>query len=55
MRALLSVSDKTGLVELASGLADRQVEIVSTGVPLAHSRRPDSTCKAYRRSPGFLK
>ena len=31
MRALLSVSDKTGLVELASGLADRQVEIVSTG------------------------
>lgn len=31
MRALLSVSDKTGLVELAKGLADRQVEIVSTG------------------------
>ena len=31
MRALLSVSDKTGLVELARGLAERNVELVSTG------------------------
>ena len=31
MRALLSVSDKTGVVELAKELARRQVEIVSTG------------------------
>lgn len=31
MRALLSVSDKTGLVDLARGLADRNVELVSTG------------------------
>ena len=31
MRALLSVSDKAGLVELARGLADRDVELVSTG------------------------
>lgn len=31
MRALLSVSDKTGLVELARGLVDRGCEIVSTG------------------------
>jgi phosphoribosylaminoimidazolecarboxamide formyltransferase/IMP cyclohydrolase len=30
-RALLSVSDKTGLVELASALAARQVELLSTG------------------------
>jgi phosphoribosylaminoimidazolecarboxamide formyltransferase/IMP cyclohydrolase len=30
-RALLSVSDKTGIVELARGLVDRGVEIVSTG------------------------
>jgi phosphoribosylaminoimidazolecarboxamide formyltransferase/IMP cyclohydrolase len=30
-RALLSVSDKTGLVELASALASRNVEILSTG------------------------
>ena len=30
-RALISVYDKTGLVELASALADNNVEIVSTG------------------------
>lgn len=30
-RALLSVSDKTGLVDLASGLARRKMELVSTG------------------------
>ena len=32
-RALLSVSDKTGLVELARGLAERGFELVSTGGP----------------------
>ena len=31
MRAILSVSDKTGLIELARGLVDRGVELVSTG------------------------
>ena len=31
MRALLSVSDKTGLVDLGRGLAARDVELVSTG------------------------
>jgi len=30
-RALLSVSDKTGIVELATALAERGVEIISTG------------------------
>src|ERR1700760_797117 len=30
-RALLAVSDKTGIVEFAKGLADLGVEIVSTG------------------------
>src|SRR5580658_2878072 len=30
-RALLSVSDKTGLIELARALAVRQIEILSTG------------------------
>ena len=30
-RALLSVSDKTGLIEFAHALADRGVELVSTG------------------------
>ena len=31
MRALLSVSDKTGLVDLARGLSARKVELLSTG------------------------
>ena len=31
MRALLSVSDKTGLVDFARGLAERGVDLVSTG------------------------
>ena len=31
MRALLSVSDKTGLVDFARGLAERNVELLSTG------------------------
>ncbi len=30
-RALLSVSDKTGLIELAQALARRNIEILSTG------------------------
>ena len=30
-RALISVSDKTGLVELATALAGRGYELVSTG------------------------
>ncbi len=30
-RALISVSDKTGIVEFARGLADKQIEILSTG------------------------
>jgi phosphoribosylaminoimidazolecarboxamide formyltransferase/IMP cyclohydrolase len=30
-RALLSVSDKTGIVEFARGLADLEIEIISTG------------------------
>src|SRR5210317_1206586 len=30
-RALLSVSDKTGLIDLARALADRGVELLSTG------------------------
>ena len=30
-RALLSVSDKTGLVEFARGLAERGIELLSTG------------------------
>ena len=32
-RALLSVHDKTGLVELGRALAAREVALVSTGAP----------------------
>lgn len=34
-RALISVSDKTGLIDLAKALAARKVELVSTGGPRA--------------------
>ena len=37
-RALLSVFDKTGILELATALKDRGWEILSTGQP-AHSVR----------------
>jgi IMP cyclohydrolase (EC 3.5.4.10)/phosphoribosylaminoimidazolecarboxamide formyltransferase (EC 2.1.2.3) len=30
-RALISVSDKTGIIELAQALADKNIEILSTG------------------------
>ncbi|MDZ4289457.1 MAG: bifunctional phosphoribosylaminoimidazolecarboxamide formyltransferase/IMP cyclohydrolase, partial [Prosthecobacter sp.] len=35
-RALLSVSDKTGLLEFAKGLAELGVEILSTGGTAKH-------------------
>ena len=49
-RALLSVSDKTGIVELAKFLSDNGVEIISTG----------GTMKAIKEAgipvtyPGFI-
>lgn len=43
-RALLSVSDKSGLIELAQGLAGAGVELVSTGERPAPSRRPGLRC-----------
>ena len=39
-RALISVSDKTGIVELAKELQSRGVEIVSTGGQLKFSVMP---------------
>ena len=56
-RALLTVSDKRGLVEFARGLADLGVEIVSTGGTareLAEAGHRDArrsrTTRASRRS-----
>ena len=39
-RALLSVYDKTGLVDLAKGLHELGVEIVSSGEHVGRSSRP---------------
>ena len=38
MRALISVSDKTGIVELAQGLDELGIEIISTGGTAAKIR-----------------
>ena len=43
-RALLSVSDKTGIVDLARGLADAGVELVSTGGTAALLREAGLEC-----------
>ena len=61
-RALLSVSDKQGLVEFAAGLVELSYEIVSTGgtaealrrarrSTAACSRAPASTTPRSRRTP----
>ena len=56
-RALLSVSDKTGIVELASGLANAGVEILSTGGTFAAIRDADIAVKevsAYTAFPEMM-
>ena len=52
-RAVLSVSDKQGVVELAKGLAGLGVEIVSTGGTLRSWRRRASRCARLRISRAF--
>ena len=53
-RALLSVSDKTGLVELARALAARRVELLCTGGTAAPARRGAASrslrCRLHRLS-----
>jgi phosphoribosylaminoimidazolecarboxamide formyltransferase/IMP cyclohydrolase len=56
-RALLSVSDKTGLVELAQGLAARSVELLSTGGTAASLREagiPVTDVSAVTGAPEIL-
>src|SRR2546429_3964038 len=56
-RALLSVSDKTGLVELARELARRNVEILSTGGTaqlLTHNGVPVREVAAYTGFPEIM-
>ena len=52
-RALLSVSDKTGLIELASALAARGVELVSTGGTAAALRQAGLAVRDVSELTGF--
>lgn len=52
-RALISVSDKTGLLELAKGLADAGVEIVSTGSTAAQIRESGVAVTDVAQVTGF--
>jgi phosphoribosylaminoimidazolecarboxamide formyltransferase/IMP cyclohydrolase len=52
-RALLSVHDKTGVVEFARGLAALGAEILSTGGTASCSASPASPWWTWPRSPGF--
>ena len=52
-RALLSVSDKTGLVEFAQALAQMDVELVSTGGTAAVLRNEGLAVKDVSEVTGF--
>jgi phosphoribosylaminoimidazolecarboxamide formyltransferase/IMP cyclohydrolase len=52
-RALLSVSDKTGLVELARGLADMGVELISTGGTARVLQETGLTVRPVEEVTGF--
>jgi len=52
-RALLSVSDKTALVEFAQGLADLGVELVSTGGTARTLREAGLTVRSVEEITGF--
>lgn len=52
-RALLSVSDKTGLVDFARGLADNGVELLSTGGTATALRAAGLTVKDVSEHTGF--
>ena len=52
-RALISVSDKTGLLEVARGLAERGVELLSTGGTSAMLREAGLTVRDVADVTGF--
>src|ERR1700749_3701439 len=52
-RALLSVSDKTGIVDFARGLAELGIELVSTGGTAAALREAGLTVRAIDDFTGF--
>ena len=51
MRALISVSNKSGLVEFARGLVARGFDIVSTGGTARALPRPACRSSRWPRSP----
>ncbi|WP_041424933.1 bifunctional phosphoribosylaminoimidazolecarboxamide formyltransferase/IMP cyclohydrolase [Thermobaculum terrenum] len=53
MRAILSVSDKTGIIELAKDLVSKGVEIFSTGGTLTVLREADIPAKSVTDITGF--
>ncbi len=53
MRALISVSDKTGIVEFATKLASKGVEILSTGGTARTLREAGLTVKDVSEATGF--
>ena len=52
-RALLSVSDKTGLIELARALAARDIELISTGGTARALREAGLTVRDVSELTGF--
>ena len=54
-RALISVSDKNGIVEFAQALSHRGVEILSTGGTCRCSAKKASTSSRSRITPAFPK
>jgi len=52
-RALISVSDKTGLIELAQALAARGVELISTGGTAAEMRAAELTVRDVAEITGM--
>jgi phosphoribosylaminoimidazolecarboxamide formyltransferase / IMP cyclohydrolase len=52
-RALISVSDKTGIVEIAKELMDLGIEIISTGGTYQVTRRCGSMYYPSKKSPTF--
>jgi len=52
-RALISVSDKTGVAELGRGLYDAGVEIISTGSTAAHLRQAGVSVTLVEEVTGF--
>src|SRR6266498_2720948 len=52
-RALVSVHDKTGIVELARELASRGVRIISTGGTAAHLKKEGVEVASVEETTGF--